>query len=74
MSIMRNAASSIQMLFPAANFREQRSILLDIGKGAYCILSELNQEATLEDDDEQVGIKISIDIYKPLLDVEWIKT
>lgn len=72
-SIMRAAAKSVLELFPEATFREQRSILLNLGKGAYKLLGKLNQKDTCDHDDEHLGLKISIDVYIPLLDVEWIE-
>lgn len=72
-SLIKVAAESVHQLFSEASFRQKRTILISIGHSAYKILGELNTNITTIDECERIDLKIIIDSYKHLLEVDWIE-
>jgi hypothetical protein len=72
-SIMEAVAKIAGEIYPEGNFRESRSILMDIGKATYKVLTELSMKITLNDCTDHVRVSMVFDSYQPLLDVDWIE-
>jgi hypothetical protein len=72
-SIMMASAVIAGELFKERNFRERRSILMDIGKASYKVLNELNTKKIFDDGTDHLRVSIEFDPYQPLLDVDWIE-
>ncbi|WP_054943694.1 hypothetical protein [Paenibacillus ihuae] len=72
-SIMETAAGCICDLFSDLNYREKRSIVMDIGKSAHKILNVLNSGVMEVYDIEHLSVTMKIDPYQELLDVDWIE-
>lgn len=71
--IMDKMAGSVRQVFPKSNFRERRSLLMDIGKAVYNVLSELNTNLSFTCYEADGQFRIIIDPYMALLDEEWIE-
>lgn len=73
LSIMRAATIIVRNVFPGFGFREQRSILMDIGKTSYKVIRHLSHGINWGESAGELGLNIIFDPYKPLHDVEWIE-
>jgi hypothetical protein len=72
-SIMEASAVIAGEVFQERNFRERRSILMDICKASYKVLNELNRKNIWDDGTDHLRVRIEFDPYQPLLDVDWIE-
>lgn len=72
-NIMEAAVRIAGEILSEDNFRERRSILMDVGKATYKLLNTLNRRIILDDCTDHVRVSVEFDPYQPLLDVNWIE-
>jgi hypothetical protein len=73
LSIMRAATIIVRNVFPGFGFREQRSILMDIGKASYKVIGQLSHGINWGENAEELVLNITVDPYQPLIDIDWIE-
>lgn len=72
-ALMVQSNKLVEVVFPGVSIRSRRENLCDIGKDLYRLLSRLDESPEYVSREVEIEMKIVIDRYANLLDVEWVE-
>jgi hypothetical protein len=70
---MEAGASAVEQLYPYYEFHQRRQVMMELGRMMYRLLSKLDGSVEQESESDEISVRLMIDSYAILLDIEWIE-